>query len=118
LWLWKTPRYNWQLYEAETILQYMLSRPCTWDWSEERMTAAADRKVDAERIQVRTDECTLWKPTPVNIQKIKVLLGRTWFNGKNKKAVLGRRHDYKLMDTIGLKEQLTEMNRGNQFLTS
>jgi transposase len=111
-----TGRYNWQLYEA--LPKYNFAVYVISALHLKKSTGLArgkNDKVDAGRIckfiQKNQDECTLWKPTPVSIQKIKVLLTERSSLVKTKRQLLARRADYKLMDAIDLKEVLTDRNQ-------
>ena len=111
-----TGRYNWQLFEAlprYNFAVYVIS-PLHLKKSMGLVRGKND-KIDAERIckfiQKNQDECALWKPTPVNIQKIKVLMTERNSKVKLKRQLLGQQSDYKLMETIGLKKRLTKDNQ-------
>jgi len=111
-----TGRYNWQLYEALPKYHFAVYVISALHLKKSTgLVRGKNDKVDAERIckfiQKNQDECTLWKPTPVNIQKIKVLLTERGSLVKTKRQLLGRRSDYKLMEVIGLKDQLMERNQ-------
>ncbi|WP_426291702.1 IS110 family transposase [Dyadobacter endophyticus] len=111
-----TGRYNWQLYEA--LPQYgfeVYVIPALHLKKSLGLVRGKSDKVDAERIckfiQKNQDECVAWKPTSVNIQKMKVLLTERNGRVKIKRQLLGLQSDYKLMKTIGLEKPLIKMNQ-------
>lgn len=111
-----TGRYNWQLYEALPKYNFAVYVISALHLKKSMgLVRGKNDKVDAERIckfiQKNRDECTLWKPTPFNIQRIKVLLAERNALVKAKRQLLARRADYKLMDGIDLKEVLTGRNQ-------
>lgn len=112
-----TGRYNWQLYEAlpKYDFEVYVISPLHLKKSTGLARGKNDR-VDAERIckfiQKNQDECTVWKPTVVNIQKMKVLLTERNARIKMKRQLTTQKSDYKLMDKMGLEKQLTKLNQG------
>ena len=111
-----TGRYNWQLYEALPKYRFeVYVIPALHLKKSMGLVRGKNDTVDAERIckfiQKNQDECTAWKPTSVNIQKMKVLLTERNARIKLKRQLLGQRSDYNLMKTIGLEKQLTKMNQ-------
>lgn len=111
-----TGRYNWQLYEALPKYGFeVYVIPALHLKKSMGLVRGKNDKIDAERIckfiQKNQDECVAWKPTPVNIQKMKVLLTERNGRIKIKRQLLGQQSDYKLMKPIGLDKQLTKMNQ-------
>ncbi len=111
-----TGRYNWQLYEALPKYDFeVYVIPALHLKKSMGLVRGKNDKIDAERIckfiQKNQDECVAWKPTPVNIQKMKVLLTERNSRIKIKRQLLGQQSDYKLMKPIGLDKQLTKMNQ-------
>lgn len=112
-----TGRYNWQLYEALHKYDFQVYVISALHLKKSMgLIRGKNDKVDAERIckfiQKNQDECTIWKPTTVNIQKMKVLLAERNARIKMKRQLTGQKSDYKLMKTIGLEKQLTNLNQG------
>jgi len=112
-----TGRYNWQLYEALHKYDFQVYVISALHLKKSMgLIRGKNDKVDAERIckfiQKNQDECTIWKPTTVNIQRMKVLLAERNARIKMKRQLTGQKSDYKLMKTIGLEKQLTNLNQG------
>lgn len=112
-----TGRYNWQLYEALHKYDFQVYVISALHLKKSMgLIRGKNDKVDAERIckfiQKNQDECTIWKPTNVNVQKMKVLLAERNARIKMKRQLTGQKSDYKLMKTIGLEKQLTNLNQG------
>lgn len=112
-----TGRYNWQLYEALHKYDFQVYVISALHLKKSMgLIRGKNDKVDAERIckfiQKNQDECTIWKPTTVNIQRMKVLLAERNARVKMKRQLTGQKSDYKLMKTIGLEKQLTNLNQG------
>lgn len=111
-----TGRYNWQLYEALPKYHFAVYVISALHLKKSvGLIRGKNDRIDAERIckfiQKNQDECALWKPTAVNIQKMKVLLAERNAKVKLKRQLLGQRSDYKLMKTIGLEKKLTKENQ-------
>lgn len=111
-----TGRYNWQLYEVLPRYNFAVYVISALHLKKSMgLIRGKNDKVDAERIckfiQKNQDECTLWKPTPVNIQKMKVLLVERNGRIKMKRQLLGHKSDYGLMEDIGLKKPLSKENQ-------
>jgi transposase len=111
-----TGRYNWQLYEVLPRYNFAVYVISALHLKKSMgLIRGKNDKVDAERIckfiQKNQDECTLWKPTPDNIQKMKVLLAERNSRIKMKRQLVNQKTDYKLMDKIGLGKQLGKLNQ-------
>lgn len=111
-----TGRYNWQLYEALSKYNFEVYVVSALHLKKSMgLVRGKNDRVDAQRIckfiQKNQEECTIWKPTTANIQKMKVLLAERNARIKMKRQLLGHQSDYKLMNTIGLEKQLTKMNQ-------
>lgn len=111
-----TGRYNWQLYEVLPRYNFAVYVISALHLKKSMgLIRGKNDKVDAERIckfiQKNQDECTLWKPTPDNIQKMKVLLAERNARIKMKRQLVNQKTDYKLMDKIGLGKQLDKLNQ-------
>jgi len=112
-----TGRYNWQLYEALPKYDFQVYVISALHLKKSMgLVRGKNDKIDAERIcrfiQKNQDECPVWKPVAVNIQKMKVLLAERNARIKMKRQLAGQKSDYKLMKTIGLEKQLTSLNQG------
>lgn len=112
-----TGRYNWHLYEALPNYNFQVYVISALHLKKSLgLIRGKSDKVDAERIckfiQKNQDECPVWKPVDVNIQKMKVLLSERSCRIKMKKQLTGQKSDYKLMGRIGLEKQLTKLNQG------
>lgn len=111
-----TGRYNWQLYEALPAYNFeVYVIPALHLKKSLGLVRGKNDRIDAERIckfiRKNQDECTVWKPTSVTIQRMKVLLTERSLNIKMKRQLLTRQCDYKLMKTIGLEKELANMNQ-------
>ena len=111
-----TGRYNWQLYQVLPRYNFEIYVISALHLKKSLgLVRGKSDKVDAERIckfiRKNQDECVAWKPTPINIQKMKVLLTERNARVKIKRQLHGQQSDYKLMKTIGLEKQLTKMNQ-------
>jgi transposase len=112
-----TGRYNWQLYEALPKYDFEVFVLSALHLKKSLgLIRGKNDRVDAQRIckfiQKNQNECSVWKPTSTNIQKMKVLLTERNARIKMKRQLLGQQSDYKLMNTIGLEKQLAKMNQG------
>jgi transposase len=112
-----TGRYNWQLYEVLKDLQqhqvFVIS-PLHLKKSL-GLARGKDDKTDAIRVAdfVKKNHAELpaWKPAPLAIQKLKVLLTERNSLVKEKRRLLNRRHDYVKMKHLGLDKELGRYNR-------
>ena len=111
----KTGRYNWNLLEVLEGFDfqvYVLS-PLHLKKSMGLVRGKND-KIDALRIcnfiEKNQNETQQWKPCPVPIKKIKVLLTERTSRIKMKKQMMAQQHDYKLMKSIGLDKPLMKLN--------
>lgn len=111
-----TGRYNWNLYEvleSFSFKVYVLA-PLHLKKSLGLIRGKND-KIDALRIcqyiEKNQDESIQWKPTPLVIKKMKVLITERSSRMKMKLILLKQQHDYKLMKNIGLDKELMKLNK-------
>jgi transposase len=110
-----TGRYNWHLLEVlETFnFEVYVISPLHLKKSM-GITRGKNDKIDALRIcnfiEKNQQETRQWKPCPQTIKKIKVLLAERASRMKMKKQMTVRKHDYKLMKSIGVDKVLTSLN--------
>ena len=111
-----TGRYNWQLYEALPAYDFeVYVIPSLHLKKSLGLIRGKNDRIDADRIckfiRKNQEECAVWKPTSVTIQRMKVLLAERSSKIKMKRQLLAQQADYKLMKTIGLEKQLTTLNQ-------
>lgn len=111
-----TGRYNWNLYEAlESFSFKVYVLPPLHLKKSLGLIRGKNDKIDAlticQFIEKNQDECIQWKPTPMAIKKMKVLITERSSRMKIKMTLLKQRHDYKLMKKIGLDKELMKLNK-------
>jgi len=111
-----TGRYNWNLFkilpgfgfEVYVISPLHLKKSIG-------LVRGKNDKVDAHRIclfiEKNRSEMKQWKPTPLAIRKMKVLLAERSSRVKMKKQLLNQQRDYKLMKDISLDGELMKLNK-------
>lgn len=111
-----TGRYNWPLYEALAQLhqhRIFVVSPLHIKKSIGLVRGKSD-KVDALRISLFIEkhyhELHQWKPLPVIIEKIKILLTERSYRMKVKRQLLSQKTDYPKMKRTGLNKTLSAMN--------
>lgn len=111
-----TGRYNWALYEVLKDLpqhQVFVISPLHLKKSLGLIRGKND-KVDAIRIVdfVRKNytELSAWKPAPLTIQKLKVLLTERTGLVKDKTRLLRQQYDYTRMKHLGIDKELKALN--------
>lgn len=111
-----TGRYNWNLYQVleEFDLEVYVISPLHLKRSLGLIRGKNDR-IDALRIcnfiERNKNETTRWRPTPLAIKKIKILLAERGSRIKMKRALLKQQHDYGLMKGTGLDRELLRLNK-------
>ncbi len=111
-----TGRYNWFLYEVLANLSHIVFviSPLHLKKSMGLIRGKND-KIDAIRIasfvQKHQSELTRWKPTPVVIQKLKVLLTERTARIKIKRQLLKQQYDYNKMKHLRLDKSLLKLNK-------
>lgn len=110
-----TGRYNWNLFEVLEGFEfkvYMLS--ALHLKNSLRFTRGKQDKIDALRIcnfiEKHQEQTKQWRPCPVPVKKIKVLLAERLLRIKIRKQLRTQQHDYKLMKGLSLDKQLTKLN--------
>lgn len=111
-----TGRYNWALYEVlkdQTQHRVFVIPPLHLSKSLGLVRGKND-KIDAVRITdfVRKNHSELpaWKPAPLIIQKLKILLTERNDRIKEKSRLLRQRYDYAKMKSLGLDKELKMYN--------
>lgn len=111
-----TGRYNWNLFEVLENFNFKtyVIPPLHLKKSLGLIRGKND-KIDALRICnfiVKHQEETIqWRPTPLPIKKLKILITERSSRIKIKKRLLTQQHDYKLIKKIGLDKELTKLNK-------
>lgn len=111
-----TGRYNWNLYQVMSLFNFKVYviHPLHLSKSLGFVRGKND-KIDALRIALfiekNQSETKLWKPTPKDIQKLKVLLTERNSRIKIKCTLATKQHDYKLMKMINLDKELSKLNK-------
>jgi len=111
-----TGRYNWNLYQVLEPLnhQVYVIAPLHMKRSMGLVRGKND-KIDAVRICDFIEKHHLttvqWKPVPVAIKKLKVLLTERVSRVKMKRKLLKQQHDYSLMKSMGLDKELSKLNK-------
>ena len=115
-----TGRYNWPLYEVLKDLpqhQVFVIPPLHLKRSL-GLARGKNDKIDALRIagfvRKNHDELPVWKPVPLTIQKLKVLLTERNDRIKERSRLLKQQTDYAKMKFIGLDKELTAYNKQRQ----
>ncbi|RZJ79503.1 MAG: IS110 family transposase [Chryseobacterium sp.] len=110
-----TGRYNWSLYEALSTLQhkvYVIS-PLHIKKSAGLIRGKND-KIDALRIALFIEKhhagLPQWKPAPVAIEKLKVLLTERSYRMKVKRQLLVQRADHAKMKRLDLDKPMRKLN--------
>jgi transposase len=110
-----TGRYNWNLFEALETFNfkvYVIS-PLHLKKSV-GLTRGKNDKIDSLRIcnfiEKNYQETIQWKACPNSIKKIKILLTERASRIKIKKQLTVQQYDYKLMKSISLDKQLSNLN--------
>lgn len=111
-----TGRYNWNLLEVLPSFDfevYVIS-PLHLKRSTGLVRGKSD-KVDAQRIclfiEKNKSEMRQWKPAPMAVRRLKVLLTERDSRVKMKRRLLNQQRDYKLMKEISLDRELLKLNR-------
>lgn len=111
-----TGRYNWHLFEVLEGLElsvYVLA-PIHLKKSL-GLARGKNDKVDSLRIcsfiEKNWQDCKPWKPTPLSIRKLKVLLTERESRTKIKGQLTRQQHDYKLMKNLGMDKELLKLNK-------
>ena len=112
-----TGRYNWPLYEALAQLHHhkvFVVSPLHIKKSIGLVRGKSD-KADASRIALFIEkhhhDLHQWKPSPVVIEKIKILLTERTYRMKVKRQLLSQKTDYPKMKKLGLDKSLLAMNK-------
>lgn len=111
-----TGRYNWNLYEVlENFSFKVFVIPPLHLKKSMGLVRGKNDKIDAFRIcqfiEKNQEESIPWKPTPLVIKKMKVLITERASRMKMKTTLLKQQHDYKLMKNIGLDKELMLLNK-------
>lgn len=111
-----TGRYNWHLFEVLEGLElsvYVLA-PIHLKKSL-GLARGKNDKVDSLRIcsfiEKNEQDCKPWKPCPLSVRKLKVLLTERESRVKMKGQLARQQHDYKLMKTMGMDKELLKLNK-------
>lgn len=111
-----TGRYNWTLFEVLATLDlsvYVLS-PLHLKKSL-GLSRGKNDKVDSLRIcsyiEKNQQESTLWSPSSISIQKLKILLTERESRVKMKGQLARQQHDYKLMKSLEIDKELLKLNK-------
>lgn len=111
-----TGRYNWHLFEVLEGLElsvYVLA-PIHLKRSL-GLARGKNDKVDSFRIcsfiEKNEQDCKPWKPSPVSIRKLKVLLAERESRARMKGQLTRQQHDYKLMKSLGVDKELLKLNK-------
>lgn len=111
-----TGRYNWNLFEILPSFGfevYVIS-PLHLKKSTGLVRGKSD-KVDARRIclfiEKNKSETRQWKPAPMALRRLKVLITERESRIKMKRQLLNQQRDYKLMKEISLDKELLKLNK-------
>ncbi|NEU09697.1 IS110 family transposase [Flavihumibacter sp. R14] len=111
-----TGRYNWNLFEVLPSFNfkvYVIS-PLHLKKSLGLIRGKNDQ-IDASRIcsfiERNQADISPWKPTPVEIKKLKVLLTERNSRIKMQRQLLRQQQDYKLMKSISFQKELSKLNK-------
>lgn len=111
-----TGRYNWHLLEVLGGLElsvYVLA-PIHLKKSL-GLARGKNDKVDSLRIcsfiEKNGQDCKPWKPAPLSIRKLKVLLAERESRTRMKGQLARQQHDYKLMKNLGMDKELLKLNK-------
>lgn len=111
-----TGRYNWNLYEVldNPFFEVYVLNPLHLKKSMGLVRGKND-KIDALRIcnyiEKNKDDSIRWKPVPLSIKKIKILITERISRIKMKTQLLKAQHDYKLMKSLSIDKELMILNK-------
>lgn len=111
-----TGRYNWHLLGVleELGLSVYVLAPIHLKKSL-GLARGKNDKVDSLRIcsfiEKNERDCKPWKPTPLSIRKLKVLLAERESRAKIRGQLARQQHDYKLMKNLGMDKELLKLNK-------
>lgn len=111
-----TGRYNWHLLGVleELELSVYVLAPIHLKKSL-GLARGKNDKVDSLRIcsfiEKNERDCKPWKPTPLSIRKLKVLLAERESRAKIRGQLARQQHDYKLMKNLGMDKELLKLNK-------
>lgn len=111
-----TGRYNWNLYEVLSGFTFKVYVIAPLHLKKSLgLARGKNDQVDALRIcsfiEKNQEETTLWKPAPVVIRKLKVLLTERTLRIKMRRQMVRQQQDYKLMRSLSLDKNLLKLNK-------